>query len=126
MNIYVDGPAKVNPATQVALSRLVTVTASTLNNMPPFLHLHRVFNSSNERLSVPLPVMAVINGGQYGIGKLKVRSFCVSPSHSIEIADGAKHVINLYKGIGLQLSAKYGVSFCFTILISFLCPIELR
>ncbi len=78
----------------------------------PSFHLLNTFDKTNNRLSVPLPVMKFISGGQRGIGKLKVRSFSVSPSPTVDLTDGAKYVVSLYKEVGRQLAMKQGVSCC--------------
>ena len=106
----IDGP-RVDPSTQAALSYLSTLTSSALLETPPFLHLLKSYDKVDSRLSLPVPLMAVISGGQKGVGKLRVRSFLVSPSLAVDISEGAKYIINLYKEVGNQLSLKQGVSF---------------
>ena len=94
-------------SSQSALSCLATVASSTLLETPSSFHLLNTFNKKNDRLSVPIPVMKFITVGQ---GKLKVRSFYVSPSPTADVTEGIKHVISLYKEVGHQLASKQGVS----------------
>ena len=99
----------INQTTLTALSHVTSLCYCALSKIPLFLHLSKTFNPK-DHLSLPLPLMAVINGGQTGTGKLKVRSFCIAPSSSCGIVDGTRHVTKFYKEIGRQLNAKQGVS----------------
>ena len=99
----------INQTTLTALSHVTSLCYCALSKIPLFLHLSKTFNAK-DHLSLPLPLMAVINGGQTGTGKLKVRSFCIAPSSSCGIEDGTTHVTKLYKEIGRQLATKQGVS----------------
>lgn len=97
----------INQTTLTALSHVTSLCYCALSNTPLFLHLSKTFNAK-DHLSLPLPLMAVINGGQTGTGKLKVRSFCIAPSSSCGIVDGTRHVTKFYQEIGRQLAAKQG------------------
>ncbi len=94
---------------RTALSCLAVKTSSILTETPPYLRILESFHEHDTRLKVPIPVMSVVNGGQRGTGKSKVRSYLVSPSPTVDISEGAKYVIDFYKEIGHQLSIKQGV-----------------
>ena len=99
----------MHPSTQAAISRLSAISTSMLSHKPLFLSLSDTFQTGSDSFSMPIPLTAIVAGGQQGTGKLKVRGFYLAPVPSSSTVEGIKHVISTYKEVGRMLAAKNGV-----------------
>ena len=103
------GPAeRPHPSALQALSWATALAASSLSHTPLFLHLASVLGPAagggfQEKLSLPLPVLAAIAGG---CGKLKLKEFYLSPLPGSPLPEQISAVLATHQALGRLLAAK--------------------
>ena len=95
--------------TTTAISFAVANASASINKMELFNYFKSVFNNKKQ-LSLPTPMVNILNGGKHAGGKLKIQEFMIMPQSEISFQQKLQNVTLVYHNLGILLVSKYGIN----------------
>lgn len=99
--IELDGTpnkSKLGANSILSVSLAVVKAASFAQNMPLYLWFNKLFEQIGYKanISVPIPIVNIINGGKHGTGNLDFQEFHIIPASNKQFPQGIRIVTEIY------------------------------
>ncbi|QJC38756.1 phosphopyruvate hydratase [Enterobacteriaceae endosymbiont of Donacia fulgens] len=91
--------------TILAVSLANARAAALFNNIPLFQYIS-IINNTKEKLSMPLPMINVINGGKHADNNLDIQEFMIQPISAKNIKEAIRYGAEIFHHLALVLKKK--------------------
>ena len=87
----------------IATSLAVAKAGAAVNGVPLYQHI------GNDGVTLPVPMLNIINGGKHAGGNLKIQEFMIIPAGAKTFSDCLRMSSEVYMSLKSMLKKKYGV-----------------
>lgn len=87
----------------IATSLAVAKAGAALNGIPLYEHI------GSDGVTLPVPMLNIINGGKHAGGNLKIQEFMIIPAGAESFSDCLRMSSEIYMSLKSRLKKKYGV-----------------
>jgi enolase len=95
--------------TTTGISFAVANAAAKIKSVPLFKYFKDIFENTGS-LSLPTPMVNILNGGKHAGGKLKIQEFMIMPEEGISFKQKLHNVTLVYHNLGKLLVSRYGIN----------------
>jgi enolase len=108
----ISNVAVVSHGESFGVSSVCASAAASLQNISTIQHLATVYRNEGDRLSLPYLVCPILCSGIYGIGKLKIGQFCITPLPAVCFTEQVTYLKSFHNQLLVVLRNKFGASSC--------------
>ncbi len=95
----------------LAVSLAVAKAAALSQNIPLFIHINNLSGGAGDAVTLPVPLMNVINGGQHAAGSTDIQEFMIVPVGARSFSEALQMGANVFHALKKVLAAKgYGTT----------------
>jgi enolase len=95
----------------LAVSLAAAKAAALSKNIPLYVHINNIAMNGSEAVTLPVPLMNIINGGQHAAGSTDIQEFMIVPVGAKTFSEALQMGTNVFHALKKVLSSKgYGTT----------------